>query len=114
MFFYFFGHHGVWGFPSSHPDRNRPFYLAEELYLGFERNIVITVDESSYGKRFLSFGNLKPAQSARRQYEARPDNRSSWEEYLQALQDFVNDLINAIDTLNLYQSREIICYLNEN
>ena len=94
--------------------RIRLFYLAEELYLGFERNIVITVDESAYGKRFLSFENLKPVQKARQQYEASPDNRSFREEYLKALQDFVNDPINATDILNLYQSREIIRYLNEN
>jgi len=81
---------------------------------GFERNIVIMVDESVYGKRFLSFENLKPVQKARRQYEASPDNESFREEYLKALQDFVNDPINATDTLNLYQLREIIHSINEN
>jgi len=81
---------------------------------GFERNIVIMVDESAYGKRFLSFENLKPVQKARRQYEASPDNKFFREEYLKALQNFVNDPVNAADTLNLYQSREIIRSLNEN
>jgi hypothetical protein len=56
---------------------------------GFERNIAIMRDESSFGKRLLVQEALKPVERAAAQVEASPDNAEFRREYREAIEKFL-------------------------
>ena len=56
---------------------------------GFERNIAILRDESSFGKRLLVQEALKPVERAAAQVEASPDNAEFRREYREAIEKFL-------------------------
>lgn len=56
---------------------------------GFERNIAILRDESSFGKRLLVQEALKPVERAAAQVEASPDNAEFRREYREAVEKFL-------------------------
>lgn len=58
---------------------------------GFERNIVIMSDESSYGKRRLLAEAQAPVERARRMLEVSPANPDFMSEYRQTLRGFIDD-----------------------
>ena len=58
---------------------------------GDEKNIVIMVDESNYGKRRLLSEARQPVDRARRLYEASPGNLDFVQQYRQALETFISE-----------------------
>jgi hypothetical protein len=75
---------------------------------GFEKNIVIMTDESAYGQRILVYKNLESVTRAKNQFNASPNNPSFKKEYLQELQLFIANPINASDTSNISEFKKII------
>ncbi len=75
---------------------------------GFEKNIVVMVDESPYGKRRIVYENMEATQKAERQYSASPGNNTFKEAYRNALRDFIANPENAFDTLSLQRSKDAL------
>jgi hypothetical protein len=75
---------------------------------GFEKNIVVMVDESPYGKRRIVYDNMEAVQKAERQYTASPGNTAFKEAYRNALRDFIANPENAFDTLSVQRSRDAL------
>ncbi|AZA80051.1 hypothetical protein EG347_22440 [Chryseobacterium sp. G0186] len=57
---------------------------------GYEKNIVILYNRSDEGKAALKYSKLAPVNSARIKYEADKTNREFIEEYISALEDYVD------------------------
>ncbi|WP_412850507.1 hypothetical protein ACL0VS_16500 [Chryseobacterium sp. PMSZPI] len=56
---------------------------------GYEKNIVILYDQSREGKILLRYEKQAPVNSARIKYEADPTNKEFIQEYISALEDYV-------------------------
>jgi hypothetical protein len=65
-------------------------------------------DESAYGQRILVYKNLESVTRAKNQFNASPNNPSFKKEYLQELQLFIANPINASDTSNISEFKKII------
>ncbi|PTT02832.1 hypothetical protein DBR11_03945 [Pedobacter sp. HMWF019] len=78
---------------------------------GFEKNIVIMTDESSYGKKRITHENLEPVQKARNQFESSPSNESFRKAYADEIRTFLENPENATDTINLIQLKTILSQL---
>lgn len=78
---------------------------------GFEKNIVIMTDESSYGRKRIIHENLEPVQKARNQFESSPSNESFRKAYADELRTFLDNPENATDTVNLIQFKAILSQL---
>ena len=70
---------------------------------GYEENIVIMADESMYGKMRIIASNREAVDRARNQLAASPSNESYQEEYRQALQTFLSDPANRLDSVSMRQ-----------
>lgn len=75
---------------------------------GFEKNIVVMVNESSYGKRLQVQENKQPLIKAERQYQTSESNTTFREEYRKAIQTFIDDPENASDTVSIRQYQEVL------
>jgi hypothetical protein len=65
---------------------------------GYEKNFVILSDESNYGKMRIISSKREVVEKARRMFEASPGNAAFKKEYRDAMQQFVNDGENAMDS----------------
>lgn len=75
---------------------------------GHEENIVIMADESTYGKMRIIATNREAVDRARNQLVASPTNESFREEYRQALQAFLSNPENALDSVSIRQFKDAL------
>jgi hypothetical protein len=73
---------------------------------GSEKNFVILSDESDYGKMRIISKKKEVVEKARRTFESNPGNGEFKQEYRNAMQKFVNDGENAMDSsaVELYKA----------
>ncbi|WP_042720121.1 hypothetical protein [Flavobacterium sp. B17] len=57
---------------------------------GYEKNIVILYQQSEEGKRLRQYQLIAPVNTTRIKYEADPDNMDFRNEYIEALQNYLN------------------------
>ncbi|ASK32570.1 hypothetical protein CEY12_21875 [Chryseobacterium sp. T16E-39] len=69
------------------PQVNQPFPV--KYIPGYEKNIVILYNKSEEGKRLRQYEMQAPINSAKIKYEADPRNKEFIEEYISALEDYV-------------------------
>ncbi len=78
---------------------------------GYEENIVIMADESTYGKMRIIATNRESVDRARNQLAASPTNESFQEEYRLALQTFLSNPDNRLDSVSMRQFQDALTHL---
>lgn len=78
---------------------------------GYEENIVIMADESLYGKMRIIATNREAVDRARNQLGASPSNESFREEYRLALQTFLGNPENRLDSVSMRQFQDALSQL---
>ena len=73
---------------------------------GYEKNFVILSDESDYGKMQIISEKREVVEKARRMFESSPGNAAFKQEYRDAMQKFITDGENALDSsaVELYKA----------
>jgi len=88
------------------PGKNQPFVV--RYIPGFEKNIVIMTDESDYGKRMINYDNLKVVEKEKSKYDFSPENLEFRKSYIAAMENYINEPQNKIDTINIRKFKAII------
>ncbi|MCX2485037.1 hypothetical protein [Pedobacter sp. MR2016-24] len=88
------------------PAEKQPFVI--RYIPGFEKNIVIMSDKSDYGKRRINYDHLKVVEKEKTKYDFSPENAEFRKRYIAAMQDYINNPENRIDSANIKKFKAII------
>lgn len=82
--------------------------IAVKYIPGYEKNIVILSDESSYGRSMLIGEHKQPVEKAAIQYQASPGNEEFKKEYIKALKEFIEEPANSPDSVSVRNYRLLV------
>ncbi|MCL7988292.1 hypothetical protein M8998_10115 [Sphingobacterium sp. lm-10] len=88
------------------PSPNQTFVV--RYIPGYEKNMVIMSDESEYGKRRINHDNLKVVEKEKTKYEFSPETEEFRKSYIAAMQQYINNTENSMDSVNINKFKAII------